>query len=75
MRDRIKTKAEHHQQAVKEQGLVEVIDFGLNIDEIEVKVLVISTNDCVYKRQNQYKYHVQVDTDEFIVSGASQPSQ
>lgn len=59
----------------KDQGLLDVMDFGLDLKDIQVKGSIISTNDCVYKRRHQYKYHVQVDTDEFIVPRVGQPSQ
>jgi hypothetical protein len=59
----------------KEQGLVDVMDFGLDIKDVPITGSIISTNDCVYKRRHQYKHHVQVDTDEFIVPRAGQPFQ
>lgn len=49
--------------------------FGLDLEDILVKGSIASTNDCVYKRRHQYRYHVQVDTDEFIVPRTGQASQ
>lgn len=59
----------------KEQGLVDVVAFGLDLEDILVRGSVASTNDCVYKRRHQYRYHVQVDTDEFIVPRIGQAPQ
>lgn len=51
----------------KNQGLVEVVQFGLDLAPIHVKGQVVSTNDCIYRQRHHYRHHVNVDTDEFIV--------